>query len=200
MYTGWPVLTLPQLTGGPAGGPVVTTNFDRILKRVFQAQNAPIDQVIWGSQVHSISRAIIGNQRFLFKPHGDADERTARVLTKTEYDENYAPRDSKGLRARLGRLFQGRTLLFIGCSLGPDRTMDVLREALEHAADGHHLAIVEKPTADEEFFAKQQFLGSSGIFALWYPPGRHDLIEPVLRWIASLQPLPAPGLDALNLI
>jgi tetratricopeptide (TPR) repeat protein len=188
-----PVLTLPDL----ASGAVVTTNFDRILERVFTEAGSPFEHVAWGSQVDSIRRAIADNKPFLLKIHGDAEERSGRVLTKSEYDKHYAPGDPESLRAQLGRVFQGRTLLFVGCSLGQDRTMDVLFDVLKQASGLEHFAILPKPASDAEFYAKQRLLGERGILPIWYPIGRHDLIEPLLRWIASLQPsrrVPGPDL------
>ncbi|MGH9648048.1 MAG: tetratricopeptide repeat protein [Bryobacteraceae bacterium] len=187
------VLALPDL----AGGPVVTTNFDRILERVFREAGSPFEHVVWGSQVDSMRRAMAENKPFLLKIHGDAEERSNRVLTKSEYDKNYAPGDPVGLRAQLKRVFQGRTLLFAGCSLGPDRTMGVLFEVLQEASGLDHFAIFPKPADDEAFHAKQHWLGERGIQPIWYPTGRHELIEPLLRWIATLQPslrIPAPEL------
>jgi tetratricopeptide (TPR) repeat protein len=184
------VLALPKL----AAGPVVTTNFDRILERVFAEFGSPFEHVVWGSQVDSMRQAISENKPFLLKIHGDAEERSGRVLTKSEYDKHYAPGDPDGLPAQLGRVFQGRTLLFVGCSLGNDRTMDVLFDVLRQASGLEHFAIIGKPASDDEFFANQRRLGERGILPIWYPKGRHDLIEPLLRWIATLQPsLRVPG-------
>jgi tetratricopeptide (TPR) repeat protein len=179
-----PVLALPDL----AGGAVVTTNFDRVLERVFAEAGSPFEHVGWGSQVDSIRLTIADNRPFLLKLHGDAEEGSGRVLTRREYETHYTAGDPEGLRAQLGRVFQGRTLLFVGCSLGKDRTMDVLTEVLRQAAGLLHFAILEKPASDEDFFAKQRLLGERGILPIWYPSGRHELIEPLLRWIASLQP------------
>ena len=175
----------------------MTTNFDRILERVFAEAEVPFEHVGWGTQVDSIRRAIAENKPFLLKIHGDAEERSGRVLTKREYDTHYAPGNPEGLWAQLGRIFQGRTLLFVGCSLGPDRTMDVFAEILKQASGLEHYAILPKPATDDEFFAKQALLGDRGILPIWYPAGRHDLIEPLLRWIARLQPsgrVPGPDL------
>ena len=181
------VLALPDLTGGA----VVTTNFDYILERVFSEAGKPFEHVVWGAQVDSIRRAVGDNKPFLLKLHGDAEERTGRVLTKSEYDRHYAPGDPEGLRAQLGRVFQGHRLLFLGCSLNSDRTTEVLSEVLKQASGQEHYAIVERPASDEEFFAKQKQLGERGILPIWYPNKRHELIEPLLRWVASLLPLPS---------
>jgi hypothetical protein len=178
------VLALPDL----AGGAVVTTNFDRVLERVFSEAGSTFEHVAWGSQVDSMRRAIAENKPFLLKIHGDGEERSGRVLTKREYEAHYASRDPDGLRAQLGRVFQGRTLLFLGCSLGKDRTMDVLFELLGQASGLEHFAVLPKPASDDEFHAQQRLLGDRGILPIWYPTGRHDLIEPLLRWIGSLRP------------
>jgi tetratricopeptide (TPR) repeat protein len=188
-----PVLALPHL----AAGAVVTTNFDRILERVFAEAGAPFEHVAWGSQVDQIRRAITENQPFLLKLHGDAEERTNRVLTRREYDTHYVSGNPEGLRAQISRVFQGRTLLFVGCSLGVDRTMDVLLEIVKQVSGVEHYAIIEKPASDPEFFERQRTLGTRGIQPIWYPTGRHDLIEPLLQWIARLQPsrrIPEPEL------
>jgi hypothetical protein len=89
------VLALPDL----AVGPVVTSNFDRVLERVFSEAGSPFEHVVWGSQVDSMRRAIADNKPFLLKIHGDAEERSGRVLTKSEYEAHYASKDTNGPRA-----------------------------------------------------------------------------------------------------
>ncbi len=175
------VLALAEM----AAGAVVTTNFDRILERVFREAGSAFEHVVWGSQVDSIRQAIAENKPFLLKIHGDAEERSGRVLTKREYEKHYTPGDPEGLRAQLARIFQGRTVLFLGCSLGKDRTMDVLSELLRQASGLTHFAVVEKPAREDELFAKQQLLGQRGILPIFYPIGRHVCIR---RQLASQRP------------
>ena len=57
------VLALPDM----AGGAVVTTNFDRVLERVFAGVGSAFEHVVWGSQVDSMRRAIAENKPFLLK-------------------------------------------------------------------------------------------------------------------------------------
>lgn len=175
------VLAIPKL----ANGAVVTTNFDRVLERVFAEAGSPFAHVVWGAQVDSIQKAVADNMPYLIKIHGDAEERSARILTKSEYDAHYGPIDRTGLRAQLGRIFQGRTILFLGCSLAKDRTIDVLLEMAQRVSGIEHFAILERPAADEHLFDKQRRLGERSILPIWYPKGRHDLIDPLIRWIAS---------------
>jgi len=176
-----PVLLLPRL----GSGLVVTTNFDRILERTFATAGSAFEQVVWGSQVDSIRRAITDGKHVLLKVHGDAEERTGRVLTSAEYNLHYKAGSSRGLRVQLESLFGSRTLLFIGCSLGKDRTLRVLANLLRRTSGIRHYAIVEKPPSDAAVIARQAFLGKCGIHPIWYPQGRHDLVEVALRWLVA---------------
>ena len=177
-------LVLPEL----GIGAIVTTNFDRVLERIFSDAKAPFEHVGWGAQVDSIRQAISENKPFLLKIHGDGEERTNRVLTKSEYDTHYGSTAPDGLRAQVERIFSGRTLLFVGCSLAQDRTMKVLLEMQQRVAGQEHFAIIAKPKTDAELYKKQHFLGERGIFPIWYPTGQHELVEPLLWWIAKLRP------------
>jgi hypothetical protein len=175
------VLALPSL----GLGAVATTNFDQVLERVFAEAGSPFEHVVWPSQVDSLRRAAADNKRCLIKIHGDAEERAGRVLTKSEYDAHYGSQKPDGLEAQLGRLFQGRTLLFLGCSLGNDRTMDVLFRVLGQVSGIEHFALLERPASDDQFYEKQRHLGKRGILPIWYPTGRHELLEPMLRALAK---------------
>jgi hypothetical protein len=177
------VLALPELPTGP----VVTTNFDHVLERAYIEAGLPFEHVLWGAQVDLLRRAITENKQFLFKVHGDAEERSGRVLTEREYDEHYAPHRQGDIGAQLESFFVSRVLLFVGCSLVQDRTMQLLSGALPRAPGMTHYAIVERPAKDEDLFARQKALGACGIRPIWYPSGDHHLIEPLLRWIAALQ-------------
>ncbi|MEN6536591.1 MAG: tetratricopeptide repeat protein [Bryobacteraceae bacterium] len=182
------VKVLPELMPGP----VVTTNFDRVIERVFEEADMPFEYVSWGAQVDQMRRAIQENRPFLLKLHGDGEDRSARVLTKVEYERHYGSDDPNSLRAQLRRALQGRTFLFMGCSLGADRTMTVLEEAIQQASGIEHFAIIERPAEEDQFFAKQRSLGHRSILPIWYPNGQHHLVEPFLRWIAQLQPSNRP--------
>ncbi len=187
-------LVLPRL----GIGAIVTTNFDRVLERVFSDAGVKFEHVGWGAKVDSIRQAIGENKPFLLKIHGDGEERTDRVLTKSEYDTHYGSSSSgstssgsaapNSLRAQVERIFTGRTLLFVGCSLAQDRTMQVLLEIEQRVAGQEHFAIIAKPATDAELHDKIRFLGERGIFPIWYPTGRHELVEPLLHWMAELRP------------
>jgi len=188
------VTHLPRL----AQGPVVTTNWDPVLERVFLEAGREFERCVWGAQVDSISRAIQDDVRFLLKIHGDASERTNRVFTKTDYDQYYGPRGSPAmlpLPASLRQLFTGKRLLFLGCGLNRDRTMEVLRQIAEDGSVAWHFAILEKPESETQvYYDRIKFLGDCNIRAIWYPHGRHDLLQPLLAFLALQTPkLPDAG-------
>src|SRR5260370_20071028 len=87
------ILVLPDL----AGGAIITSNFDRVLERVFSEAGAPFEHIASGSQVDSMRRAMVENKPFLLKIHGDAQERSRRVLTRSAYDIHYPPGVPSGL-------------------------------------------------------------------------------------------------------
>jgi SIR2-like domain len=120
-----------------AAGPVITTNFDSVLETAFLRAGAQFDRVITGTEPDNVIRAMHRNEHALIKIHGDAADRTARVFTGLEYDAQY-----KGI-SRLARvMFTNRPLLFLGCSLDKDRTLDVL-EAIHQEIPGlAHYAVL----------------------------------------------------------
>ena len=178
------VAVLPRL----ARGPVVTTNFDHVLETAFRQAGRAFEREVWGAKVTSFNRALDERRRYLLKLHGDVDESTDRVLSFSEYNERYG--DGKPLPALLKRLFLHDTLLFIGCGLGPDRTLKALKKELESNKGIRHYAIAEKPADTAKFGAKANWLSGHGIRVIWYPPGRHDLIEPLLEYLAEQAPVP----------
>ena len=139
------ILQLPRLCTGP----VLTTNFDPVLEKVFENAQRPFDDRILGmKEVKKIGMAFNQNHHVLVKLHGDADDQSGRVLTKSDYKRAYGKREP--LEAVLRFSFQ-HPLLFLGCSLGNDRTVRVLdalaKELRKHKAGAllGHFAVMERP-------------------------------------------------------
>ncbi len=132
-----------------ASGPVVTTNFDRVLERAFEANGAPFESVISGPRPDLIADALHGNRRVLIKLHGDWQDRVGRTFARSDYEANYGegqPEKKRELLEGVERLlFSSRSLLFIGASLGPDRTVQVLQEVHTQYAGIRHFAVMEAP-------------------------------------------------------
>ena len=176
------VTHLPRLTNGP----VLTTNFDGVLEAVYTGANAPFEEVILGMKLDKIRDAFHRKRRVLLKLHGDAADRTDRVFTRGDYQRNYGDLQD-GQRHPLRRVLEfamHNPLLFLGCSLKQDRTMHVLEAlARDKGAFLQHFAVLERPTTDDELVQRQRYFTELGVWPIWYPPTRHDLIEPLLAYL-----------------
>ncbi|MCI0476060.1 MAG: SIR2 family protein, partial [Anaerolineales bacterium] len=185
------VSVLPRL----APGPVITTNFDHVLERVFEQAGKPFERAVWGAKRTSLHAALTQDKHFLLKLHGDVGEQDDRVLTRADYAKYYDAPDSP-LSQILRRLFSARPILFLGCSLAQDRWVNLLREVTQADTSLEHFAILEYPATDAAYFTRQQFLSNHGITPIWFPPQRFDLIQAILELFAP--PAAPPPLAKRN--
>jgi hypothetical protein len=177
-----PVSYLPFL----ANGPVITTNYDYVLERAFEAADRRFKTVISGPLVDTTVAAIHGNERALIKIHGDCRDSMFRVLTVDEYERAYGSmRKARGAaRADIGSLawllFTNRPLLFLGCSLAQDRTVSVLRSICQQLKGLVHYAVVAAEHSRKAWEKRQQHFDELGVRVLWFMPGKFDEIERLL--------------------
>ena len=173
------VSVVPRLTAGP----VITTNFDHVLERVFHAAGTSFEYVVWGAKEDITAEILTQNSRILLKLHGDFKDRTDRVLTRADYRKHYGK--NKLLLRLLNNIMSSRPLLFLGCSLARDRTMDVLRRTVRTDQAIAHFAIIEYPSTQKNYYKRARFLSGLGIRPIWFPSGRFDLIQPMLEYLAT---------------
>jgi hypothetical protein len=169
------------------GGPTITTNFDRVLETAFRAGQAPFENSITGDEPDNVIRAMHRNEHVLIKIHGDALDRNARVFTGLEYERKYGRNRGKTRRGRetgipmLARvMFTNRPLLFLGCSLERDRTLDVLAELHRQISGLTHYAVIAADYSIEKLSERRRALDAYGISPLWFLPGYYDGIERLL--------------------
>lgn len=63
--------------------------------------------------------------------------------------------------------------LFIGCSLkGNDRYMKIIKDI--SLTGTYHYAFMQYPNSIEEYYKQNNTLSQHGIYAIWYPHGKHD--------------------------
>jgi hypothetical protein len=191
-----------------ARGPVVTTNFDRVLERAFLANGSPFESVVSGPRPDLIVDALHGDRHVLIKLHGDWQDRVGRTFAASDYDANYGdaqPEKKRELLEGVERLlFSSRSLLFIGASLGPDRTVRLLQKVHGDYAGIRHYAIMTAPASPEAFEQKELDLRSCGVLPLWYvAETREDHGPAVERLVAdiveriSVRTVKGPGLERL---
>src|SRR5262245_25876513 len=178
-----PVSLLPLICKGPS----ITTNFDRVLETAFRVAGFSFDPPITALEPDNVIRAMHRNQHVLIKMHGDALDRSARVFTGIEYQRQYgADKGSQnhGRRAGIPTLarimFTNRPLLFLGCSLEKDRTLEVLGD-LHHEVQGvTHYAILAADYSIKKLRRRRDELDRYGIHPLWFVPGDFGRIESIL--------------------
>lgn len=179
---------LPRLSSGP----VITTNFDRVLETVFEGSGARFEERIWGGRVQMAQKAVIQNKRYLLKLHGDVEDSVDRILTLKEYDNHYGTANdpstidfNKPLPRLLQMLLTNRPVLFLGCSLHQDRTVDFIRALGGSAAGLLHYAVLEHPGNDADFVTKNQMFSAYGIRRIWYPKGEHKYVERIMEYLSA---------------
>lgn len=178
---------LPSLTAGP----VITTNFDKVLETVFEIAGKPFQRVVWGAKVSSITQALTGDRSYLIKLHGDAEEVTDRILTAEEYRHHYGDinsahiDDHKPLPEILERIFSNRPVLFLGCSLGQDHTMQILMKVAKKSGPSHYAIVEHPPLKKLDFRRRRAFLSEHNIRPVWYPRGEHKYVSLLLGYLVK---------------
>jgi len=182
-FAGKAITLLPYLTAGP----VITTNYDRVLERAFELADRPFTKSILGADPDEIVPAIQRNERVLFKIHGDCQTRRGLTLTLQSYELAYGGDRVTGrevrdkLQGMLPILLTNRPFLFLGCSLETDRTLEVVKKTFQqHARIGHYAILAADYDADE-FERRAEAMANIGIRVLWYMPGAYAEVRVLLR-------------------
>jgi len=168
---------------------VITTNFDRVLERVYENDGKAFEEKVAGrGRANAFFRAIPAGQRYLLKLHGNVDNAAERVLNQDEYSIAYGNAGDINmtfpLPRLLKRLFSSYSFLFIGCSLAADRTLHTfIRVTGDEGPDNlpHHYAVVPCPSDADRRREIDQRLADAHITPLWYPEGEHDHVEQILE-------------------
>lgn len=160
---------------------VMTTNFDRVLEEVYDRCHVKFGRIVSPHEPDILSQIRQAAPHCLFKLHGDIGPDTydidKLVFTQKQYDAAY---HSDGpLMKELSLWFQNKRLLFLGCSLMQDKTMDVLQQVTESNRGLDHYAILACEA--DEIGRRSRELGKMGISAIYYPDGRHEAVRVILE-------------------
>lgn len=152
---------------------VITTNFDYTLETIYEDAGFRFDGTLAGSRLKEAPRLVARQPHCLLRLHGEADTSDGRVLTLEEYEASYGV---GGIYQEiLGATINATSLLFLGCSLGIDRTINALAElklARRVATPRHYAFLPLTEGLDRE--ARLAELVASDIYPIWYPPEDHD--------------------------
>ena len=163
---------------------ILTTNLDNVLEHLYQLCDIPFSHTISGRKLTDYQQLKNPSERFLLKLHGDHQDQDGRVLLSGEYDDAYA--ENSQLRKEVTLLYRQNSLLFLGCSLGPDRTVLLIQEVAGSGGGGpRHYAFLETPDSNTDRIAREHFLTARGIFPIWYVLP-HD--ESIIALVDGLYP------------
>lgn len=167
---------------------MITTNYDTVLEEALSlcGESAPVILPVMADQT---AGAIQDKRGCVLKLHGTMTELSSMILAKEDYDHAYGPAGtldlSKPVPMALQLLFSGKRILFVGCSLEADRTMEVLREVIQRNHHINHYAIMPCPREERKRKEMNLRLDTLGIFPIYYPEGQHECLEMILEDIIS---------------
>lgn len=152
---------------------VITTNFDDTIERCYDYCGRKFDLTISGKEASRLRKLINEEgKRVLVKLHGNHGGNN-RILTKSEYDAAYS--ENCYMDATYDNISQD-SLLFLGCSLTYDRTIESLTRLM--TAHGHdnrarHYAFMKSPEECQKR-ERERFLSNANIFPIWYSTDSFD--------------------------
>src|SRR5581483_7403741 len=171
---------------------VLTTNLDNVLEQYYRRCGTGFDYVLAGQELARYRQLKTPTARFLLKLHGDRGQAVGRVLHTKEYDAAYAAGSTT--REELTLLYRNNNILFVGSSLGPDRTVRLIAEvARNDESMPKHYAFLPLPDSNESCIERENFLTERGIYAIWYD-GSHD--EAIAALFAGLLDVTKAGRGA----
>lgn len=162
---------------------VITTNYDRLIEQAFDTGAKDAFQVING--LNALTEAET-DRVSIIKLHGDIKTPRRCVLSKNQYDEAYGNGDidlSRPIPKLLEYYYKNSCLLFLGCSLNNDRTVQVFRAIKKEVGDIpiQHFAIEQAPETEKELSDRNAYLASLGITGIWFEKGQFEYVEDMLK-------------------
>jgi hypothetical protein len=172
---------LPEISSGC----VITTNYDKVLEKVFEFSQKPFEGFMYGTQQqHKFVTDLIKGDRCILKLHGNVGDRETYILSSSQYESAYGKEldFKKPLPKALRQIFISHSLLFLGCSLEQDKTLELFKKIKD---DGEfdipdHFAFLPKPRTAKEKREKENRLLKINIKVIWYPTDQHIYVEKLL--------------------
>lgn len=161
---------------------IVTTNYDSLLKIIYESNNKSFAHYLIGLNAMEFSRLLSSDQRVLLQLHGTHTTKAKRILTVDEYNRHY--NENNTISNCIYQLFS-RSILFLGCSLSVDRTIKTLQEIVsEKGSDNlarHYAFLSLDKMSDADRIKRQEELAKANIFPIWYDDDHDECIEALLE-------------------
>jgi len=167
-----------------SNGCLITTNFDSVIETVIGKGH--LEGYMHGlQQGNKFIPKLIKGDRCILKLHGDSEDNETYIFTQDQYENGYGnPFDfSKPLPKALRQIFIGQSLVFLGCSLEQDRTLELFADVLNDNKfeTPDHFAILPEPNGAESKNHKENRLIDLKIRPIWYPVNEHEFVEKYLK-------------------
>ena len=159
----------------------ITTNLDQMLELVYRDWNRDFfGTYLPGERVGLIREYFRDDGHALLKLHGSVQldgriDESSIVFTGQQYEHHYRP--ASDLVKELKTVFISKPLLFLGCSLNQDRTMEVLSEVQQAGMWNYAIVNSDASSSDDKFGQ----LGKQHIRAIIYPDGHHEAVRIILE-------------------
>ncbi|SIN92637.1 SIR2 family NAD-dependent protein deacylase [Chitinophaga niabensis] len=166
---------------------LITTNYDHILQQAYDTGEENRIQLLDSTNIQEIPD---NNKLTIIKLHGDIRQPANCIISKSQYNDAYGNGNldlSKPIPRVLSYHYRTSNLLFLGCSLNRDRTMEVfqaVKDELERKGDidrPQHFSLEAMPDTEAELTDRNSYLLKFGITPIWFPKGNYDCIEQILR-------------------
>lgn len=179
-----PIYLLPQIFEDSV---IVTTNFDRIIETVYHYYDKDFEAFIMPmtkseSQLQKME-SIRNSNHYLIKLHGDIRAVDKIVFSKEDYNETYGETLDSANIGYLSLLLQSKCMLFLGCSLKEDRTVEILRKLSLYDNYFPHYAIMEMKYEKDckQYYEELKRISDMNIDCIWYPKQTHGYINIILE-------------------
>lgn len=181
---------------------IITTNYDHLLETLYREQLEYEFELLmprYEKDEAAIDRVLRQDKQYLIKLHGDVSRYEYCILTEEQYQEIYT--GESAYEKLIGRIFENKIVLFLGCSLTSDRTLTLLNKLTSHR-DIYHYAILPLPKATHnlnephkpnlyssvktseykgELLDRIQHLSSLNIRPIFFPYEKYDMISILLE-------------------
>lgn len=161
---------LPQVSDGC----IITTNFDNLIERVYTTKNRSIEGYMHGTQSQNqFASKLIQGERCILKLHGNYSDPETYIFSKSQYDQAYGEEGldyTNPLAKVLRQIFVSHSLLFLGCSLETDKTLELFIDVVSSQAFDipAHFAFLSEPSSHEKKLEKEDLLARAKIHPIWY--------------------------------
>ncbi|MEE1171722.1 MAG: tetratricopeptide repeat protein [Ruminococcus sp.] len=172
-------------------GAFVTTNFDVSLEKLINFDSIVNPQDTFDEK--AVRERILNHKHFLVKLHGSITDPEHMILTEESYNNAYGsnpedPDENLSVPNTLRLIAEHNHVLFLGCSLGKDRTCSVLKKFI--GAKGFALVELPENTGNEDEYKtalkeRRKHLSEMNFQVIWYPHGQHEAVGVLINQLAE---------------